>query len=172
MATMANFIMKRFPGCGLRAASARGLAWVSLLLCAAFLLPGKAHAQSCSYGTSGTQNLTVTMPASAAVPRDAPAGTIIPGATYTLPATANSVPVGVNCSGSGSVPVVYANLMPGAGASANGIIPTGVPGIGYQIVISGNPVNTTPGVNYTVDQLNALCNPPATHATSFCRATP
>ena len=158
---MANINKKRFPGGILRTAGTRGLAWVSLLLCAAILLPGKAQAQSCAVGAGGTQILTATLPTLVNVPRDAPAGTPIPGATYTFPAVPSGQNIGVLCTGSGSVQVVSTNLK--AGASTNGVIPTGIPGIGYQIATGASVVNTNPGVYFTVAQLNALCNPPTTN---------
>lgn len=116
------------------------LAWLPLVLCAALLMPGKTHAQSCALGGGGAEVLAITMTATGTIPRDAPVGTVISQGSVTPPAFNPSNPVGVHCTGTGtdwSVIGTYSNLMSGQPSGSGGVMPTGIPGIGFKVIVNG-----------------------------------
>jgi len=100
-------------------------------VCAMGGLPVAAYAQSCSLAPGGTQSLSISLPATLTIPRDAVVGREIGRATSAQATNANNF--GVICSGSGSVNVVRSARGGALKDPATGIIPTGIPGIGYRV---------------------------------------
>ena len=109
----------------------RILVSVSMIFCAA-LLPGAAYA-ACSQGSGGVYAIQVALPASVSIPRDAGIGTTIAEGTVTVPFNASS-PTGVYCDA--ATTAVYSNLV--GDAVTGTVMPTRVPGVGYQILVGGN----------------------------------
>lgn len=125
----------------------RSKTWLAVLvqLVAAMVLwPALANAQ-CSLGSGGTQKATITLsPSTVSIPRDAPVGTVLAQGSQSF--TFNPAqPYGVWCSTSisGSYTSPY-------GASSGGIIPSGIPGLGFQMSHGGvTNQNTT---TFTITQ--------------------
>lgn len=136
--------MKQLPGRRFRTALQRMLALVPLMLCAILLLPNRAHAQ-CTQANRGPSVLTFTMPATATIPRDSTLGTVIARATTTTPAfgTTTSTYIGVNCTA--DTTVVENNMLAGASnaPTSNNVIPTAIPGIGYQLFYGSKYYNVS-----------------------------
>ena len=109
----------------------RILVSVSMIFCAA-LLPGAAYA-ACSQGSGGVYAIQVALPASVSIPRDAGIGATIAEGTVTVPFNASS-PTGVYCDA--ATTAVYSNLV--GDAVTGTVMPTRVPGVGYQILVGGN----------------------------------
>ncbi|RQH00574.1 fimbrial protein [Paraburkholderia dinghuensis] len=130
----------------------RPVFWLLTLLVVVITTIGstRAHAQTCYQGSLGPEDVTITLPATVTIPRDAPAGTILAQGTVAFtngPGTTNATNVtqgmqnlyGVYCSTSANL--IYSNLI--GGASANGVMPTSLSGIGFSISGStGTVLNT------------------------------
>lgn len=116
-------------------------AGVALLVFAC--LPSRAMA-ACELGTGGVYRVSLSLPASVTVPRDAPAGTVITSARYTYSFN-QSKPVGVYCTTGTTV-----ENQSGSGVqSSNGIIPTGTRGIGYRLRLEADGYAPDTG-SYTI----------------------
>jgi len=137
--------MKWSPGRGCRVKIKRVLALAPLLLCVLMLMPNRALA-ACSYGAAqAAEVLNVTMPANVTIPRDAPLGTVIAIGTITSAALGGTTPTwGVYCDSASTYS--YTNMMPGGNTVSNAIWPTGMAGIGYQLMgNTGTAVSTASG---------------------------
>jgi len=155
--------------CAWRVAFKRVLALAPLVLCAMLLMPGRAHAQ-CYQGGLGTERLNFSFPATVTIPRDAPLGTKI-GTPQTItttptPSQANAG-YGVNCTI--STTYSYANIMGGGATNpANPtIIPTGIPGIGYQVATTTAPTGISPGSGTLAASSFTTANPSCTSDTCY-----
>ncbi|WP_162999393.1 fimbrial protein [Burkholderia sp. Nafp2/4-1b] len=106
-------------------------------------LPSRAMA-ACELGTGGVYRVSLALPASVTVPRDAPAGTVIASARYNYSYN-QAYPVGVYCTTGTTVE----NQSGSGWQSSNGIIPTGTQGLGYRVrrLASGDALDTG---SYTV----------------------
>lgn len=124
--------MKNIPYFSLPSSIA-GRVWVMLqVLLWSACLPGLAHAQCSQNPNGGAQLLSIALPATLTIPRDAVVGTIIGQATISSTGSGQ----GVTC-GNSTAAAVYTNLRGGASTGSPPTIPTGLPGIGYQLTISG-----------------------------------
>jgi type 1 fimbria pilin len=141
MTSIADISMTRLSRRRMRGALTSMLAWVPLILCMALLISSKVHAQTtCTLGSGGAEVLAITMSATATIPRDAPVGTVISQGSVTPPAFNPSNPVGITCTGTDaiwSVLGIYSNLMSGLPSDANGVMPTGIAGIGFKVIVNG-----------------------------------
>ncbi|RDK04984.1 fimbrial protein [Cupriavidus lacunae] len=114
-----------------------------------------AHA-ACTLGSGGEYRATVTLPGNVSIPRDAVVGSVIASGTFNYAFNQQS-PVGVYCSGSAT-----ADYLSGSGAtSSNGVIPTGIAGIGYKVTAASYVLNTGSVTIPTFDNPANCNNPPS-----------
>lgn len=123
--------MKRLLRHGFAMGLQRVLALAPLLLCTILFMPNRANA-ACFLGT--TPVLNFSLPATATIPRDSPLGTVIASAVTTTPPYNSSAPWGVNCNT--ATTYSESNMYGSNAPTTSHIIPTAIPGIGYQLYIS------------------------------------
>ncbi len=97
----------------------------SVLLLASLPLSARA---ACEVGSGGVYRVSLALPSSVTVPRDAPIGSVIASVRYTYSFN-QSNPVGVYCTTGTTVE----NTSGSGKLSTNGVIPTEVNGIGYRL---------------------------------------
>jgi type 1 fimbria pilin len=157
---MKDILMKSLFNSGRRAVAVkRVLASLSMMLCA-IVLPAVAHA-TCTQGVGGVYTAQVSLPAIVSIPRDAVVGTVIAQGTANVPFSTSS-PTGVYCDA--DTTAVFTNLV--GGAATGNVMPTSVPGIGYQIQAAGNydatatvslPASTFSGSNCGQNAAGSKC---------------
>jgi type 1 fimbria pilin len=123
--------MKQLPGHGFRIALQRVLALIPLLLCTILCMPNQARA-GCTLGTTAVLNFS--LPATVTIPRDSPLGTVITSGVTTTPPYSQAAPWGVTCNA--ATTYSESNMYGSNAPTTSHIIPTAIPGVGYQLYIS------------------------------------
>ncbi|WP_272016296.1 fimbrial protein [Pseudomonas aeruginosa] len=114
----------------------------------------------CKLGSGGVYRATLTLPASLSVPRDAAPGSVIASARFNYSFN-QSAPVGVHCDTATIAEWIAGN---GQSANAEGVIPTGTPGIGYRLTAPPEGTALKPGslpVPLSVFNTPSQCGYPA-----------
>ncbi|WP_199099310.1 fimbrial protein [Dyella sp. ASV21] len=130
----------------------------ALLVLLMLMLWPMASFAACSFSSGNKELVNMSLPSSITINPSWTVGTVIATSAVTTPTPSSSV---INCTGNTSIGVY--NLVGGQGTSGSTVMPTGIAGVGYQILHPGSsyilptyPNDSIASGNYTMSVASAV----------------